>query len=262
MSSILDRIAHDKRLWVQQCKKKHSEQTLLREASHYTPCNFTTAVQENIAAQHTTIIAEIKKASPSKGLIRADFNPTSIAKAYQQAGATCLSVLTDAPYFQGSDAIFREVRACVDLPLLRKDFMLDPYQIVEARHLGADCILLIMAMIDDTLAAELTATAQEMGLSILVEVHNHQEMDRAMRLELPLLGINNRNLHTFDTSLDTTLDMLKNIPEPKTIITESGIYQPNDIKIMQQAGVYGFLIGESLMRQEHVEQALRTLLEN
>lgn len=262
MSSILDRIAQDKRLWVKQCKQQRSEQSLWDEARHYTPLAFAQSLQESIAAQKTTVIAEVKKASPSKGLIRENFDPQAIAKAYQQAGACCLSVLTDQPYFQGSDAIFRDVRACVNLPLLRKDFMLDPYQVIEARALGADCILIIMAMIDDTLAAELSAAAQELGLSVLVEVHNHQEMARAMRLEQPLLGINNRNLHTFETSLETTLDMLAAIPDDKTIITESGIYTPKDIQRMQEAGIYGFLIGESLMRQDNVEQALKKLLLN
>lgn len=260
MSSILDQIARDKRTWVQQCKQQRSEQSLLRDIGSDQPLDFTAALQRNIAAKKTTVIAEVKKASPSKGLIRADFKPKEIATAYVRGGAICLSVLTDKPYFQGSDAIFRDVRACVDVPLLRKDFMLDPYQVIEARTLGADCILLIMAMIEDALAAELSATAQEMGLSILVEVHNHAEMERAMRLDLPLLGINNRNLHTFETSLATTLDMLQAIPKDKTIITESGIYHPDDIERMQQAGVYGFLIGESLMRQDDVEKALQHIL--
>ncbi|MDQ6963003.1 MAG: indole-3-glycerol phosphate synthase TrpC [Mariprofundaceae bacterium] len=260
MSSILDQIAQDKRLWVKKCKQQRSEQSLLHASKDYNPLDFTQALQDNITTQQTTVIAEVKKASPSKGLIREDFDPTAIAQAYQKAGATCLSVLTDQPYFQGSDTIFREVRACVELPLLRKDFMLDPYQVIEARVLGADCILIIMAMVDDTLAAELSAAAKDMGLSVLVEVHNHIEMKRAMRLELPLLGINNRDLHTFDTSLDTTINMLQDIPSDKTIITESGIHHPKDIQRMQDAGVYGFLIGESLMRQANVEQALKALL--
>ncbi|MDQ6989921.1 MAG: indole-3-glycerol phosphate synthase TrpC [Mariprofundaceae bacterium] len=260
MSSILNEIAAYKREWVAKCKQHTSEQALLAQAHDYTPLNFTEALQQRIANKANAVIAEVKKASPSKGIIRADFAPVQIAKAYEQGGATCLSVLTDVKYFQGDDQFVRDIRQAVALPILRKDFMLDPYQIIEAKAMGADCILLIMAMIDDVLAAELCAAALELGLSVLPEVHDMQELERAMDINTPLLGINNRNLHTFDISLQTTIDLLAEVPKTRTTITESGIFSFADVQKMNQYDVYGFLVGESLMRQDDPASALQQLL--
>ncbi len=260
MSSILHEIAAYKREWVKSCKQKVSEQTLLSQTKGMQPLDFAGALIERISKQENAVIAEVKKASPSKGIIREDFHPVNIAKAYEQGGATCLSVLTDVKYFQGDDQFVRDIRGQVNIPVLRKDFMIDPYQIVEARAMGASCILMIMAMIEDSLAQELCATAHELGLSVLPEVHDAKELERAMDLDTPLLGINNRNLHTFDITLQTTLDLLTEIPNERTVITESGIFTHDDIQLMNQHNIYGFLVGESLMRQNDPEQALKQLL--
>jgi len=260
MSSILRDIATCKRQWVAACKQRTSEAELLARAAHCSPLDFAGALVKRIAARENAVIAEIKKASPSRGVIRADFDAASIARAYEQGGAVCLSVLTDEQYFQGADAYLAAARAAVRLPILRKDFMLDPWQVIEARALGADAILIIMAMVDDALAAELCAAASEQGLSVLPEVHDHDELARALRLDTPLLGINNRDLHSFATRLETTLDMLADIPAGKAVITESGIFTPADIRTMNDAGVYGFLIGESLMRAPDPGAALSQLL--
>jgi len=262
MSSILNEIAAYKRAWVAGCKQKRPLNALMREAAGYEPRDFAGALAAKAAAKECAVIAEVKKASPSKGVIRPDFDPVAIASAYQCGGATCLSVLTDVKYFQGADRYVRDIRAAVGLPLLRKEFMVDPYQIVEARALGADAILVIMAMVDDALAAELTACALEQGLAVLPEVHSREELERALRLDTPLIGINNRNLHTFETSLDTTLSMLDDLPAERTVITESGIFTREDVQRMNGAGVYGFLIGESLMRQPDPGLALSELVRN
>jgi len=260
MSSILNEIATYKREWVRSCKAKVSEQTLLSQAKDIAPLDYAGSLIRRINNKDNAVIAEVKKASPSKGVIREDFNPVSIAKAYEAGGATCLSVLTDVKYFQGDDQFVRDIRERVNIPILRKDFMLDPYQIVEARAMGASCILLIMAMIEDGLAQELCAAAKELGLSVLPEVHDAKELERAMNLDTPLLGINNRNLHTFDITLQTTIDLLAEIPNERTTITESGIFTHDDIQMMNQHDVYGFLVGESLMRQDDPELALKLLL--
>jgi len=260
MSSILHEIAAYKREWVKSCKQKVSEQTLITQSKNMQPLDYAGALIERISKQENAVIAEVKKASPSKGIIREDFHPVNIAKAYEQGGATCLSVLTDVKYFQGDDQFVRDIREQVNIPILRKDFMLDPYQIIEARAMGASCILLIMAMIEDGLTQELCAAANELGLSVLPEVHDAKELGRAMDLDTPLLGINNRNLHTFDITLQTTLDLLAEIPNERTVITESGIFTHDDIKLMNQYDVYGFLVGESLMRQDDPKQALKQLL--
>ncbi|MDQ6991237.1 MAG: indole-3-glycerol phosphate synthase TrpC [Mariprofundaceae bacterium] len=260
MSSILKEIAAYKREWVVNCKKKQSEASLLDQAQAYQPLDFSAALTQRIANKQNAVIAEVKKASPSKGIIRDDFDAVWIAKSYEDGGASCLSVLTDVKYFQGSDDYVRDIRQAVTIPILRKEFIIDPYQIIEARAMGADCILIILAMIDDGLAHELAATAKELGLSILPEVHNAQELERAMDLNTSLMGINNRNLHNFDISLQTTLDLQHEVGSERTVITESGIFTHDDIQMMNQAGVYGFLVGESLMRQEVPGDALKQLL--
>ncbi len=213
------------------------------------PRGFANALIEQAKRKQPAVIAEIKKASPGKGVIRENFVPADLAVSYEKGGATCLSVLTDVDYFQGADEYLQQARAAVSLPVIRKDFMVDPYQIVEARALGADCVLLIVSALDDVKMAELASVAKDVGLDVLVEVHDGDELERALKtLDTPLVGVNNRNLHTFEVSLETTLDLLPRIPRDRLAITESGILNRADVELMEINEVYSFLVGEAFMR--------------
>jgi indole-3-glycerol phosphate synthase len=220
---------------------------------------FEQALRAKIAAGQAGVIAEVKKASPSKGVLRADFQPAAIAQSYAEHGAACLSVLTDVNFFQGSSEYLRQARAACNLPILRKDFMVDLYQVYEARAMGADAILLIVAALDHGLMAELEACALELGMDVLVEVHDGAELDAALQLRTPLVGINNRNLRTFDVTLDTTLGLLAAIPPERLVVTESGILGPQDVQRMRDANVHAFLVGEAFMRAENPGQELARL---
>jgi indole-3-glycerol phosphate synthase len=263
MRDTLSEICTAKRQHIEQCKIRISENQILQKARQASPTRgFRRALQDKIKQQKPGLIAEIKKASPSAGVIRADFNPAVLAKAYAQGGAACLSVLTDEPYFQGKDEYLGEAREAVTLPVLRKDFMLDPYQVMEARALGADCILLIMAALSDAQAKELEKTAVDFGMDILVEVHDEHELDRALaHLKSTLIGINNRNLKTLKVDLSTSERLAKKLPVPILPVCESGISSHEDIQRMQCAGIYCFLVGESLMRKPDVSVATQRLLE-
>ncbi|KQO00224.1 MULTISPECIES: indole-3-glycerol phosphate synthase TrpC [Stenotrophomonas] len=220
---------------------------------------FANALQAAIANGDPAVIAEVKKASPSKGVIRADFRPAEIAVSYEFGGASCLSVLTDVDFFQGADAYLQEAREACTLPVLRKDFVVDPYQVVEARVLGADCILLIVSALDDRQLAGLSDLAMTLGMDVLVEVHDIDELERAIQVPVPLVGINNRNLRTFDVSLETTLSMRDAVPRDRLLVTESGILGPADVRTMRDAGINAFLVGEAFMRVDEPGEGLRQL---
>lgn len=263
MSTILERIKAYKLEHIAACKTERPLARVEEEAQAAAPIRpFAEGLQAASMAGGYGLIAEIKKASPSKGLIREDFDPAALATAYRDGGAACLSILTDAPSFHGSDDFLRQVRASVDLPLLRKDFMYDPYQVVEARALGADCILIIMATLSDAQAAELENTAMDWGMDALIEVHNLEELDRALLLKSKMIGINNRDLHSFITTLETTKNLASYVTEDRLIVSESGLSTREDLADLAQYGIRAFLIGEALMRQENVESATRTLLSN
>jgi indole-3-glycerol phosphate synthase len=266
MSDILNKILAVKADEVAAAKKHRDLYSLRREVETDTELRanlrgFEAGLRRAIDAGRAGVIAEVKKASPSKGVLRADFQPAAIAESYARGGASCLSVLTDVQFFQGSTDYLKQVRAACELPVIRKDFMVDLYQVYEARAMGADAILLIVAALDHGLMAELEACAQELGMDVLVEVHDGDELNAALRLNTRLLGINNRNLRTFEVTLDTTLGLLPTIPAERLVVTESGILAPADVKRMRDANVHAFLVGEAFMRAPDPGTELRRLFD-
>jgi indole-3-glycerol phosphate synthase len=257
---ILNRIIDRKHEEVAECSARVTLADLeARVPAASPPRGFVRALRERIALGQPAVIAEIKKASPSRGVIREDFQPCDIARSYASNGASCLSVLTDRDFFMGSDQYLQDARAACDLPVLRKDFTVDPYQVIEARALGADCVLLIVAALSDAQLAELAAAATGVGMDVLVEVHDAVELERALKLDQPLIGINNRNLRTFETSLSTTLQLLPMIPPDRLVVTESGIFTCADVQGMRANGVNAFLVGEVFMAAPDPGLQLKTL---
>ncbi len=260
MSDILNKIVAVKHEEISASKRKVSLEAMRADAeSRVLTRDFEGALRAKIAAGRAAVIAEVKKASPSKGVLREDFIPADIAQSYAEHGAACLSVLTDRQFFQGQADYLKQARASCDLPVLRKDFMVDPYQVYEARAMGADCILLIAACLDDAQMADLEAIARSLDMAVLVEVHDGAELDRALRLKTPLVGINNRNLRSFEVSLATTLDLLPRVPADRLLVTESGILGAADVQTMRAAGVNAFLVGEAFMRAPDPGAALASL---
>lgn len=260
MSDILERIVAVKREEIDAARRRRSLSSVRAQAEARRDLRgFERALRDRIAAGRSAVVAEVKKASPSKGVLREHFVPAEIAVSYARGGAACLSVLTDARFFQGSAAFLEQAREACALPVLRKDFMVDAYQVFEARAMGADCVLLIAACLDDALMADLEAQAHALGMAVLVEVHDAAELGRALRLKTPLVGINNRNLRSFEVSLDTTLALLPQVPADRLLVTESGILAPADVQRMRQAGVHAFLVGEAFMRAPDPGAALTSL---
>ena len=260
MSDILEKIVAVKHEEVAAAKKKKSLEAMREDAlSRVLTRDFEGALRAKIAAGKAAVIAEVKKASPSKGVLREDFIPADIAQSYAEHGAACLSVLTDRQFFQGSTDYLKQARASCDLPVLRKDFMVDPYQVYEARAMGADCILLIAASLSDGQMDELEGIARSLDMAVLVEVHDGEELQRALKLKTRLVGINNRNLRTFEVSLDNTLGLLQDVPPDRLLVTESGILKREDVQRMRAAGVHAFLVGEAFMRAEEPGEALAEL---
>jgi indole-3-glycerol phosphate synthase len=260
MADILDKIVAVKREEIAAAKKARPLEVVREDAfSRVLTRDFEGALRAKIAAGQPAVIAEVKKASPSKGVLREDFIAADIAQSYAESGAACLSVLTDRQFFQGSADYLKQARASCDLPVLRKDFMVDPYQVYEARSMGADCILLIAACLSDDQMTELEGIARSLDMAVLVEVHDAAELQRALKLRTKLVGINNRNLRSFEVSLDTTLGMLKDVPADRLLVTESGILQREDVQRMRAAGVHAFLVGEAFMRAPDPGEALAQL---
>jgi indole-3-glycerol phosphate synthase len=257
---ILKKILQRKQEEVLACKNNRSLESLQETISGMAPCRgFTGAIERKIASGEAAVIAEIKKASPSKGVMRENFYPEEIAISYEKGGAACLSVLTDRDFFQGCDEYLQQASQATKLPILRKDFTIDPYQIVEARAIGADCILLIVSALDTEQLTSLHQTAIECGLDVLIEVHDQQELEAALRLDNTLIGINNRNLHTFETSLDTTFNLLEQIDDGRIVVTESGIHTSDDVKAMRGHDINAFLVGEAFMKAEDPGKQLLNL---
>jgi indole-3-glycerol phosphate synthase len=257
---ILQRILATKQREIAERQLKLSYDALQQQAHHVSPPRgFVAALRRRVAQGGAAVIAEIKKASPSKGIIREDFNVVDIARSYEAGGASCLSVLTDSEYFQGHEVFLTQARSACSLPVIRKDFIVDPYQVMEARAIGADCILLIVAALDDEQLASLHAAARAQGMDVLVEVHDGDELERALRLDLDVVGINNRNLRSFDTSLETTIELLPRVPDGCLVVTESGIHTRDDIRLMRDHDVHAFLIGEAFMRAADPGKALAEL---
>lgn len=260
MSDILAKIVAVKHEEVAAAKKRKSLEAMREDAlGRVLTRDFEGALRAKIAAGQAAVIAEVKKASPSKGVLREDFIPADIAQSYAEHGAACLSVLTDRQFFQGEPDYLKQARASCDLPVLRKDFLVDAYQVYESRAMGADCILLIAACLDDARMTELEAIARSLDMAVLVEVHDAAELQRALKLKTKLVGINNRNLRTFEVSLDTTLGMLQDVPEDRLLVTESGILKREDVQKMRAGGVHAFLVGEAFMRAEEPGEALAAL---
>lgn len=258
--TVLNRIIDRKFEEVAERSARRSIAQLQAEiASASQPRGFVAAMEAKLVAGQSAVIAEIKKASPSKGVIREDFHPAEIARSYEQGGAACLSVLTDADFFQGSEAYLQQAREACSLPVIRKDFIVDPYQVYEARAIAADCILLIAAALDDAQLAQLNALAHELGMDVLIEVHNAEELQRILPLGNRLVGINNRNLHNFETSLDSTFSLLAQIDENRIVVTESGIHSADDVAAMRQHNVDAFLVGEAFMRAAEPGEKLAEL---
>ena len=260
MSDILKKIVAVKHQEVAAASQRKSLQAMRADAEiRVLTRDFVGAMRSKIAQGLPAVIAEVKKASPSKGVLRADFIPADIAQSYAEHGAACLSVLTDQEFFQGSVDYLKQARASCDLPVLRKDFMVDPYQVFEARVMGADCILLIAACLEDAQMVELEAIARSLDMAVLVEVHDAQELQRSLKLKTPLIGVNNRNLRTFEVSLQTTLDLMKDVPSDRLLVTESGILQADDVRLLREANVQAFLVGEAFMRADDPGVALAQL---
>ena len=260
MADILEKIVEVKHQEVQAARKRKSLEAVRADAeARVLTRDFVGAMRSKMAAGQAAVIAEVKKASPSKGVLRPDFIPADIAQSYAEHGAACLSVLTDQSFFQGCADYLKQARASCDLPVLRKDFMVDAYQIYESRAMGADCILLIAACLDDAQMRDLEAIALSLNMAVLIEVHDGAELDRALRLKTPLVGVNNRNLRTFEVSLDTTLALMPRLPADRLLVTESGILSAADVRKMREAGVHAFLVGEAFMRAPEPGEALAQL---
>jgi indole-3-glycerol phosphate synthase len=263
MTDILDRILARK---VEEIGERSARlplaELISRSAEMGDTRGFSAAIDAKLDAGLAAVIAEVKKASPSKGVIRPDFHPADIARSYEAGGAACLSVLTDVDFFQGSEAYLREARAACSLPVLRKDFVIDPYQVYESRAMGADCILLIVAALDDSVMMDLALLAADLGMDVLAEVHNEEELELALAAPVPLIGVNNRNLRTFETSLDTTTRLRDMVDVDRVLVAESGIHKPEDVQFLRAAGVHAFLVGEAFMRAADPGAELRRLFDN